>query len=190
MLKLIRVLALVGSVGGGTAAGARFFAGPPLDDATVTRFIAAQHAMRASVSSLAKRARSGAKGDASGAALTGVAQMEATVKAAGFSDLQDYMATAARIGLELSRLEAHSFGDSLAAGSQDAHAQMDAALNDPNVPEEAKVQIRAQMGAVQAKLASHQPWAAGVMGIIDRVSHPQSSEAVARHREELKAALR
>ena len=159
----------------------------PLTDEDVVKYIAATKAIRAVSPELADKL--GKKDAAPEEGQAGFDKIDGAVKAAGFGSYADFVQVNAAIAVNFSAAQATLFMADQDDAMKKGNAQVDQALNDPNVPEATKVQLRAQMAQANEQYTKDKGFADKVMGWIKPMQDDASMAVIKKHRVELQAAM-
>lgn len=160
-----------------------------LTDETVVKYIAAYKALRAAGPGLAEKYKAGGEVPID-SARQDYAGIEDAIKKAGFSGYAEFVKANAQIAWAFNTAQGKAFLQEFDGKVSDGEKQIQEALANPEVPEEAKRELREQLKVLQATYAKNRKWADISMKVAGKLTDQESVDVILRHRVELEAAFR
>jgi len=121
-------------------------------------------------------------------------KFESTAQKAGFRDYRHFMIVTGKIAFAFNLVQGQKGMDDFSKMKDDGMHTIDSILNDPNIPEETKKELRKGKQAIQENWDKNEPWAKmslNIMGtVIEKMTHPEDIEMVKKRREEIEKVLR
>ncbi len=158
-----------------------------IDDATVTKYIAAYKGLKAASPALA--AQLGKNDVTPAAGQEGFAAIDGVVKQAGFANYAEFVKANAAIGLAFSQVQAGAFMGDMESMQKTGTKKIQSVLDNPSVPESTKAELRAQMTKNIETYKQNKGLADKVMAWVGWANDPDTVAVVTRHRAELQAVF-
>jgi len=117
------------------------------------------------------------------------AGIEGELRKAGFPGYAEFVRTNAKIAWAFNTAQGRAFLQDFAGRMSEAESELQKAIADPQVPEEAKRELRAQLKTLKAEYAKNKKWAEVSMQVAGRLTDPASVEVILRHRAQLEAVF-
>jgi hypothetical protein len=159
-----------------------------LTDDQVVRYIKAYKNLRQVAPHMANelQKRPEAKADPGTA---GFLVIEKAVKDAGFKDYPEFVRTNAAIAWAFSQAQGKAFMGEMSDEHKKAYAEIDAKLQDPQVPAAVKQQFKMAKAQIEDNYKKNEGWANVAMNVTSNLTDKESIAVVTRHRKELEAAF-
>lgn len=119
----------------------------------------------------------------------GFNRFEATLKANGFKDYPEFVKTNAKVAWAFSLQQAGAFMNDMEGQKNEGLEQIDAQLKNPDVPEEAKEQLRKARAEITASFEKNTKWANVSMGLVKNLVNDQDVAVIKKHEKELLEAF-
>lgn len=161
-----------------------------LNDELIARYIVAYKRLRQIAPNLARQ-MANSDGTTPADIETGVQgfeQIEAAIKEAGFKDYAEFVRTNARIAWAFNQIQGRAFMGKMERMHQIGLEEIDAQLANPEVPEEAKAELRRARQEIIDNYEKNVPYAEGVLSVTENLTDKETIEVVARHRAALEEA--
>ncbi|MGC4119980.1 MAG: hypothetical protein QM765_36455 [Myxococcales bacterium] len=178
-LTLLTLAALPSCTRGGSPASEG-----ALTEEQVIRYVEAFRAVRKAAPKLAERLEAGEQVPAE-AASQSFAGIEGAVRQAGFPSYAEFVRTNGRIVWAFNSTQGAAFLDDFAGRLSEGVKELQAAIDDKNVPEEVKKELRAQVKSMKADFAKNEHWVTLSKKLTGGVVDPATVEVLLRHRPEL-----
>ena len=154
----------------------------PITDAQVESYIKAYRNLKGLGPGIAERYK---QGETPPDGQADFAKIESAIKSAGFSGYPDFVRTNARIAWAFNTAEGQAFMNDMAKNVDDGEKQMQAAIDNPDTPEAAKVELRAGKAKLHAEYMKNKGWANVSMKVANKLTSPENVAVMERHRKEL-----
>jgi hypothetical protein len=166
-----------------------WFGGKKITDETVANYIKAYVRLKQAGPELAERMRNAqGKEIEIDQGMAGYNEIEKIIKESGFESYQEFVEVNAKIGLAFSQIEGRQFMNEMDQMHSIGFEEIDKQLADPQVPEEAKAELRRARKEVAENMAKNKPWAEGVMKGAEMIGDKETMEVVRRHAKEIRDA--
>ncbi len=159
-----------------------------LTDDQVVAYLEAYRALRKAGPKLAERYKAGEQVPLE-SARQDFAGIEGELRKAGFPGYAEFVRTNAKIAWAFNTAQGRAFLQDFAGRMSEAESELQKAIADPQVPEEAKRELRAQLKTLKAEYAKNKKWAEVSMQVAGRLTDPASVEVILRHRAQLEAVF-
>lgn len=159
----------------------------PLEDDLLKRYCAAVADLQKAGPGLLQNFRQ--NGQTVDAGQAGYSEIDNLVKKHGFSGYAEFVKVNAKVAWAWNLTMGEAGIEEFTQKHNDGVAQLQAALKDPQVPEEAKVELRKALETLESQWDNDQKWANLVVDRLKPLSNPEDMAAVKKHKDCLMAAF-
>ena len=166
-----------------------WFGGKKITDQTVQNYIKAYVRLKQAGPELAERMKNAQGKEVEiDKGMAGYNEIEKIIKESGFESYQEFVEVNAKIGLAFSQIEGRQFMNEMDQMHSIGNEEIDKQLADPQVPEEAKAELRRAKQEIADNMNKNKPWAEGVMKGAEMLGDKETMEVVRRHAKEIRDA--